>query len=611
MRPPPSVPRRHILTVGLEDYFQVGAFNRFVQRNQWYRFETRLERNTDRTLALLKQHGATGTFFVLGWVAARFPELLRRVADAGHEVGVKGYYHRSIGDMTPEEFEADCLRAKAAVEAATGRPAVGYRVANGWLRAEDLWALESLARCGFRYDSSIARFRGMFADQPFRGELHTHPAAGGPLWEVPVSTARVAGVRVPVAGGNYLRQLPGLISRRAAAKWVADHPDAPLVAYFHVWELDPDQPRLAIGSWLTQLRHYRNLDQMPAKLGRLLTDYQFTSAATSLQLDTAPADVPLAGPDTAEMPRLGDAEPETLTHTPLPAADRTPVTVVVPCFNEEDTLPYLGNTLRRLRRHLNRNYDVRFVLVDDGSSDRTWDGLQTAFAGQPGFDLVRHDVNCGVAAAILTGIKRAGTEVVASIDADCSYDPLELEHMLPKLGTGVSVVTASPYHPLGKVRNVPGWRLGLSRGAAWLYRRVLRTKLYTYTSCFRVYRRSLVAGFQVRHPGYLGVAEHLARVDLTGGEIVEHPAVLEVRLLGRSKMKVARTVLGHLGLLAKLAYWRATGQIAKPHRDVVIKSVLASHRDKMPVLIRHHDPKPDPASSDVRKAVLQPAGQTP
>src|SRR5579885_2741264 len=113
----PLRPKPHILTVALEDYFQVGAFNRFVQKNQWYRFEARLERGTDRALALLAEHGATATFFVIGWVAQRFPELVRKVVAAGHEVAVKGYYHRGIRDMAPEEFEADCLRAKEAAEA--------------------------------------------------------------------------------------------------------------------------------------------------------------------------------------------------------------------------------------------------------------------------------------------------------------------------------------------------------------------------------------------------------------------------------------------------------------------------------------------------------------
>jgi hypothetical protein len=165
-----------------------------------------------------------------------------------------------------------------------------------------------------------------------------------------------------------------------------------------------------------------------------------------------------------------------------------------------------------------------------------------------------------VAAAILSGIRAAGTEIVCSIDCDCTYDPHGLAAMIPRLADGVDLVTASPYHPKGRVLNVPAWRLSLSRGASFLYRLVLRQKLYTYTSCFRVYRRSAVAELALREEGFLGVAEILARLDLQGSVIVEHPATLEVRLLGQSKMKVLRSVAGHLRLLAQLAALRLSGQ---------------------------------------------------
>lgn len=537
----PAEPRQNILTVALEDYFQVGAFNRFVQRNQWYRFESRLERNTERTLALLAQHDAKATFFALGWVAAKFPELLRKVADAGHEVAVKGYYHRGIHDMTPEEFETDALRAKAAAEAATGRPVRGYRLADGWLKSDELWALDRLAAIGFRYDSSIAPMRGNFADEPGRAIVHEH-APG--LWEVPISTASVLGMRVPVAGGNYLRQLPEFLTRRAQAHWLTEH-TGPLVAYFHAWELDPDQPRLSIGGRLTQLRHYRNLHRMEDRLGRLLARHRFTSVADYLKLPAETSKVTFT-------PHRSEFDTDRIEVSPLNRDDLTPVSVVVPCFNEEDVLPYLTRTLDRVAGALADRYDLRFILVDDGSTDRTWDALSATFASRTNFTLVRHEVNKGVSAAIMTGIRAADTEIVCSMDCDCTYDPLELGNMIPKLTPGVDLVTASPYHPLGAVRNVPAWRLVLSKGASWLYRRVLRQKLHTYTSCFRVYRKSAVAKLDVKNGRFLGVAELAGRLDLAGGVIVEHPATLEVRMLGRSKIKTVRTVIGHLGLMAKL-----------------------------------------------------------
>ena len=621
LRLPPVPGGKHILTVALEDYFQVGAFNQFVHKDQWYRFESRLEQSAEQTLALLDRHQAKATFFVLGWIARRFPELVRRVADAGHEVAIKGYYHRSVREMTPGEFEQDCLRAREEVEGAAGRAVVGYRVADGWLAPADLWALDVLAGLGFAYDSSVAPMGAAFAGDPARRFLHQHrhEATGRALWEVPVSTARVLGVRVPIAGGNYLRQLPRGLTRRAAAEWVGAEP-SPLVAYFHVWELDHGQPRLAIGSWLTQKRHYRNLDEMPERLGALLAAYPFTSVADYLQI---PTDL-LGGPAARTAGPAGAVDPGAVSHrwnpqdtmtggqpqhsTPPPRDNRPvpPLTIVVPVFNEEESVRFLSNTLGHVRTRLARRYDVRYVVVDDGSTDDTWARLQAAFAGRPEYTLTQHPRNQGVAAAIMTGIRRAETEIVASMDCDCSYDPLELKKMMPLLRLGVDVVTASPYHPMGAVRNVPAWRLTLSKGATWLYRRILRQKLSTYTSCFRVYRRSSVAGINLTHGRFLGIAELLGRVDLTGGTIVEYPTTLEVRVLGRSKMKTVRTVVGHLGLMAKLARARLLGTWVRAHRDAVIKDVIVSHTENNPVLIRKHPTLPPPGAPDVRRMVVNP-----
>jgi hypothetical protein len=164
--------------------------------------------------------------------------------------------------------------------------------------------------------------------------------------------------------------------------------------------------------------------------------------------------------------------------------------------------------------------------------------------------------NVEVASAILTGIGHAETEIVCSIDCDCSYDSHQLRSLIPLLADGVDMVTASPYHSEGIVGNVPSWRLFLSKSLSSLYRLVLHHQLATFTSCFRVYRRSAVSGLQVREGGFLGVAEMLGRLDLKGGHIVECPAVLEGRLLGRSKMRTVRTIFGHLRLLIRLAFAR-------------------------------------------------------
>ena len=196
--------------------------------------------------------------------------------------------------------------------------------------------------------------------------------------------------------------------------------------------------------------------------------------------------------------------------------------------------------------------------MDDHSTDGTWDALHRVFGSRPNSVFIRHAVNSGVAAGILTGIQRATTEIVCSMDCDCTYDPHEFSRMIPLLGNGVDMVTASPYHHDGTVRNVPRWRLALSKSLSRLYRLVLHQKLATYTSCFRVYRRSAASSIRIENTGFLGVAEMLGWLDLHGSRIVEFPTTLEVRMIGRSKMKIIRTILGHLALLLRLARQRLT-----------------------------------------------------
>src|SRR5262245_1765856 len=291
--------RRHVLTVALEDYFQVGAFNRLIQRGQWYRFDTRLLRNTPRTLDLLDRFGIKATFFVLGYVADHCPEVVRMVAERGHEIASKGYYHRRISQMTREEFREDLRRTRDALERVSGKRVLGYRVADEWFTPNDLWALDVLAEEGYAYDSSIAPILRRFAHEPWRRFLHHHNHDGKTLREFPVSSLRIAGLDLPIAGGNYFRQFPGWFMRRAVARWHRKV-EAPFVMYFHVWELDPDQPKINAASWLTRVRHYRNLGRMEEILQHYLRTYSFTSIAAYLGLNTDVEHPP-------EPPRLSEA----------------------------------------------------------------------------------------------------------------------------------------------------------------------------------------------------------------------------------------------------------------------------------------------------------------
>jgi glycosyltransferase involved in cell wall biosynthesis len=330
-------------------------------------------------------------------------------------------------------------------------------------------------------------------------------------------------------------------------RWNERH-DAPFVFYFHVWELDPEQPRISAASQYNRIRHYRKLDKMEWILHENLDLYDCVGVADHLGLKEQVS----VKAQTSKVKARG-----LKGKMPTATGPRSEITIVIPCYNEEESLPYLANTLRAVEANLMESgYKPSVIFVDDKSTDKTLAVLHELFDKEKNVRIVGHDVNRGVAAGIMTGLEAAETEIVCSMDCDCTYDPHELVNMLPLMTEDVDLVTASPYHKDGGVRNVPGWRLFLSRGASFLYRRVLRSKLDTYTSCFRVYRRSSLVDTELLESGFLGVAEMLGRLDLEGGKIVEFPAVLEVRLFGISKMKTAKTIVGHLKLLTRLIKMR-------------------------------------------------------
>jgi polysaccharide deacetylase family protein (PEP-CTERM system associated) len=559
--------RQHILTVGLEDWFQVGAFQQLINHEHWYRFETRLERSTRATLELLDQYDTKATFFVLGWVAQEMPELVAEVASHGHEIASRGFYHRSVRNLTREEFRDDLLRTQETLVAATGQKIVGYRVADGWFRPEDLWALDVLAEEGYAYDSSLLPLGLRFRSEPWRRFVHAHETPTGTLQEVPPSSVRIAGCNLPICGGNWFRQIPHTLLKHLVRRW-DQRREHPLVTYFHTWELDPEQPRISAVDRLNRVRHYRNLDKMRWVLAEHLSRYRFGTVADSLGLELERADQTKHVDERVSRlttgPSVTATRPSSLS--PRPSAPETPVSVVIPCYNEESTLPYLARTLERLEFELQGvGYEPQFVFVDDRSTDATWDTMHAVFGERSNVRLVQHEQNAGVSAAIRTGIANCDHEIICSMDCDCSYDPLELTRMIPLLADGVDLVTASPYHPQGHVKNVPGWRLLLSKGLSTLYRFVLPQKLHTWTSCFRVYRKSAVKDLPLQENGFLGTAELVGRLSQVGGRIVEHPATLEVRIFGESKMKTCRTIVGHLRLIARLLFDRRSRRNSADH----------------------------------------------
>jgi hypothetical protein len=325
--------------------------------------------------------------------------------------------------------------------------------------------------------------------------------------------------------------------------------------YFRTWEMDPEQPRISIAPLLSRFRQYRNLDRMPALLDEYLSRYRFTSVAEYFRIALTLAKTQPEAPRAKGMSEVASGSmrvPESVGNL----APRLPVTVVIPCYNESQALPYLRNTLHSVTTAHQNSFEFTFLFVDDCSVDDTWQVLHALFGSDPACRFFRHERNRGMTATIRTGIEQAHTEVVCSIDCDCSYDPHELGKMIPLLTEGVDLVTASPYHPKGGVRNVQRWRISLSMWASAAYRLALHQKLHTYTSCFRVYRRSSVLGLELREAGYMGMGEMIGLLHLQGGRTVEWPATLEARVLGLSKMKVLRNTIGHLRLLRRLAALR-------------------------------------------------------
>jgi polysaccharide deacetylase family protein (PEP-CTERM system associated) len=271
-------------SVDVEDYFQVGLFEKAIPRESWGSFEPRVEASTRRILDLCAEHGVRGTFFVLGWVAERSPGLVRDIAAAGHELGTHGQDHRRVTTLTPGEFRADVQRSKRTIEDASGQEVIGYRAPNYSIVRETLWAVDILMEEGFRYDSSIFPIhhdRYGIPDSP-RFPWPIRGQNGSALHEFPISTVRLGGVNLPFVGGGYLRHFP-LSFIRWGMRRVNEVEERPVIVYIHPWELDPEQPRQDVPLF-TRVRHYRNLDQTEERLTRLFSEFRFVTVREVLGL---------------------------------------------------------------------------------------------------------------------------------------------------------------------------------------------------------------------------------------------------------------------------------------------------------------------------------------
>jgi len=277
----------HIFTVDVEEYFQVAAFDRVLRREDWDSQPSRLEHSVGILLELLARHQAYATFFTLGWVAERHPFLMRRIADAGHEIASHGHLHRRVNMLTPDEFRNDLRVSKAILEEHSGAPVWGFRAPNFSITPGTEWAFDILIEEGFRYDSSLFPINRPGYGNPKAPPVpHLIHRPAGTLTELPLATTQWRGMRFPAAGGAYLRHLPfGLIQRAFREH---DAGGIPAMFYIHPWELDPDQPRLDV-PWHTHVRHYGGLRKTQPLLERLLGEFRFRSVAQCLKLPTSNA----------------------------------------------------------------------------------------------------------------------------------------------------------------------------------------------------------------------------------------------------------------------------------------------------------------------------------
>jgi Glycosyl transferase family 2/Polysaccharide deacetylase len=518
-----------LLSIDLEDYFQVAVMAGVVPVRYWPRLERRIDEAALAWQENLSLSKSTATFFVSAWVARMHPGVVISLHAAGHEIAALGLFETPSVADDPIAFRLEIQTLKSDLEQLTGHRVAGFRLARGSARHEHL---RTVCDVGFLYDSSLVASDAI----------------------APVGLRLISPVQAAPGAISGTASVTS-ISERLAARWFqrpnGSRIDGPSVRRYAASLLDPAQPRITALSSGQQRKLYGEIFLRAARLCHELSTQPSLSIAEHLAINSSP--VAVNAPPVPAAAKL----------QALRTGGREAITLVVPCCNEELSIAYLANTLARFESGAAAEFDVHYVFVDDGSTDETHTKLRQHFGNQANAQIVRHATNKGVAAATMTGLAHAPTELVGVIDCDCSYDPAEVVRMIPLMQAGIALVTASPYHPDGQVVNVPAWRLWLSRRLSQMYRVTLYTPLHTYTACVRLYRKSALKDLTLRHGNYLGIAEILARLDQSGARIVESPAVLEARILGHSKMKIIHTSIGHIGLLSELMMARVLRRTKK------------------------------------------------
>lgn len=263
---------RNAMTIDVEDYFQVSAFAPYISRESWPERECRVEANVDRILAILADGGVHATFFTLGWIAERYPALVKRIVAGGHELASHGYGHLRASDQDRAQFMEDIVSSKAILEDIGGQAVLGYRAPSFSIGPGNLWALEALHEAGYRYSSSIYPVKHDHYGMPDAPRFAWHPNGSDGLLEVPITTVKLGQRNLPAGGGGYFRLFPYALSRWLMRQ-VNDRDGQSAIFYFHPWEIDPGQPRPDGLNMKTRFRHYVNLEKMDSRIRALTRDF--------------------------------------------------------------------------------------------------------------------------------------------------------------------------------------------------------------------------------------------------------------------------------------------------------------------------------------------------
>jgi polysaccharide deacetylase family protein (PEP-CTERM system associated) len=283
---PQALPIANAFSVDVEDYFHVSAFSGRIDREEWEKWPCRVEASTETVLRLLAENGASGTFFILGWIAERYPGLVRWIAAEGHEIASHGNAHERVSTQSPEAFRDDVRRTRSLLEDISGTAVKGFRAPSFSMTEDTVWAFDILAEEGYRYSSSVYPIRHDHYGLPSWPRRPHKPRGDGGILEVPVATLRLFGRNLPCGGGGYFRLSPSYRISRWALREANRRDAGPSVVYFHPWEVDTGQPRVPDLPLAARLRHYTNLDRMESRLRRLLRDFRW-DRMDNLFLETA------------------------------------------------------------------------------------------------------------------------------------------------------------------------------------------------------------------------------------------------------------------------------------------------------------------------------------